>query len=61
MSLEIILNFLMERFNTTGEDMSLYLSIICYILINQSHLVDLERPKRYIFSCKCSFKSQMVF
>lgn len=41
--------------------MSLYLSISCYILINQSHLADLERPKRFIFSCKCSFKSRMVF
>lgn len=41
--------------------MSLYLSISCYTLINQSHVVDLERPKGYIFYCKCSFKSQMIF
>lgn len=54
----------MEHFNTTGGDTSLYLIITDYILINQSHLVDLERlkkEKKYIYSCKCSFKSQMVF
>lgn len=40
----------MEHFNATGEDIkSLYLIISCYVLINQSHLVDFKGLKIYIY------------